>query len=90
MKTIVVGIGLQFADSGVLLRTESFKFASLLAPIDACFRSDDILVEALLLDLYTDAGVVSINCDGENSGEILGRFARDGEMQRDIGRAGMY
>jgi hypothetical protein len=90
MKTIVVGVGLQFADSGGLLGTESLKFASLPAPLDYCFRSDDIMVEALLLGPSTDAGVVSINGDGKGSGELLGRFVRDGEMQIDIGRAGMY
>jgi hypothetical protein len=49
-----------------------------------------MLVEALHLGLSTDTGVVSINGDGKDSDDLLGRFARDGEMHREIGRAGMY
>jgi hypothetical protein len=57
--------------------------APLQAPLDALLHQDGLLVEAHLLDLLTDAGVVSINGDGKNSGELLGRFARDGEGLRE-------
>jgi hypothetical protein len=57
---IVGGDGEKFADSGEVLRKKLLKLGRFLAPLDACFRTPALRVEAHLLDLRTVAGAAPV------------------------------
>jgi hypothetical protein len=57
---MIDGDGEEFADSGEVLRKETLKLGQFIAPLDVCFCTNALRVEAHLLDLLTDAGAASI------------------------------
>jgi hypothetical protein len=57
MTLIAARVELDFTIIGEVLRKGTMKFVQLRAPLDACFVSDDLRDEALLLDHALEAGV---------------------------------
>jgi hypothetical protein len=79
---IVDGDGEEFADSGEVLRKKTLKLGRLLAPLDACFCTNALRVEAHLLDLIMVAGAAPVVGFISDPGDYCETVARNREVRR--------
>jgi hypothetical protein len=75
MTPMVEGDGREIANSDEVLRKGMLKLDQFLAPLDACFRTGALHVEAHILDLLTNAGAAPVVGFFLDSGETLQKRA---------------